>query len=253
MRRISQNRCFLTMTVLIFVVPAFEASARSPKNASGGVLAKPVSSFNVESLPMIDAVLQLGQQEKVPLGIEYVTLEALQKPVTINLHPTTVGKALRAILPKGSGYTFREDHGVVVVSNKNVVPGKINLLDRILRDFSIPRCTLGEASNLLGMTLRRELHPEIGGTVGSYNPGDPHDLVGPLKIRNLAVRQVLNLLIGQHQNAAWVAQVPEGRLSEIPTQGLWTMLEYQTPPKRYAEYLRRSIFGWASGSPPRSG
>lgn len=239
MHGISQNLCFLTVTALTFAVPAFEGSASSPNNASGGVLAKHVSSFNVENLSIIDGVLQLGQQEKVPLGIEYVTLEALQRPVSIRLHRTTFGDAIKAILGKGSGFTFHVDRAVVVVTGKTASPRQTNLLNKVLPEVFIPRSTFGEASHQVDMILRGQLHPEEG-TVGDYNPQG--DLVGPLKMRNVTVRDALNRLISGQNIAAWIVLVRDGRLSEIPTQGLWTILEYQTPPKRYAEYLRRRIF-----------
>ena len=41
------------------------------------ILSKGVASFNVRGLCLVDALLTLGQEEQVPLGIEYISREAL--------------------------------------------------------------------------------------------------------------------------------------------------------------------------------
>jgi hypothetical protein len=196
--------------------------------------------------------LKLGQQEHVALGIEYVSPEALEKPMSEDFRNATVGEIVRVLLGEGRGYTWRVRDGVLDVSHKSVATGKGNLLDRVIPEFVIRRCSLADASNVLYMSLNSQLHPEVTGYAGDYNPGDMQNLIGPLELRSPTVRQVLNRLIsGSNKKAAWVVRVPPDSLDQLPSGGLWTIIEYQTPPRQYAEDLRREIFGRGPAPPSR--
>jgi hypothetical protein len=184
----------------------------------------------------------LGEQERVPLGIEYVSREALEKPITEGFHNTTVGGILERLLGGGKGYTWRVQDGVLDVSHKSVATGKANLLNHVLPTFVIRRCLVADASNVLCMSLNSQLHPEVTGYAGDYNPGNPQDLIGPLEMQNTPVRQILNRLVSANNRAAWVIRVQPGCLGQLPPGGLWKIIEYENPPRQYAQELRREIF-----------
>jgi hypothetical protein len=205
----------------------------------------------VERLCLLDALLQLGQEEGVPLGIEYVDREALEKPLSVKLDETTVGEIVEGLLGQNKGYSWRVRDGVLTVSHESVVSGKENLLDHVLHEFSVPRCLVGDACNLLHMVLVQELHPQIQGFAGDYSPGDLQNLIGPFKLRNVPVWRVLNRLVSANKKAAWIVQVPPGHLDELPSYGLWTIVEYETPPRRYANrtFAGRSEFQLNLDSP----
>lgn len=234
----------LTAALQVGALNAAQAGQSSP------ILSKGVASFSVRGLCLFDALLGLGEQEQVPLGIEYVSREALEKPITEDFHNTTVGVILEGLLGGGKGYTWRVRDGVLNVSHKSVATGKGNLLDRVLPEFVVRKCSVADASNVLYMSLNSQLHPEATGYAGDYNPGDPQDLIGPLELRNAPVRQILNRLVSANRKGTWVVRVQPGCLDQLPSGGLWTIIEYETPPRRYAEDLRHEIFGW--GLPPAS-
>ena len=85
------------------------------------------------------------------------------------------------------------------------------------------------------MSLNNHLHPEVTGYAGEYDPGDPQNLIGPLELRNAPVRQVLNRLVSSTKKGAWVVRVQPCSLDQLPSGGLWTIIEYETPPRQYAE------------------
>jgi hypothetical protein len=256
------------------------------------ILSKGVASFNVRGLCLVDALLTLGQEEQVPLGIEYISREALagcgktlhgchpersegsrsayllenaqgqilrfalhrtvrgfaqndsfeeffrsllEKPISEDFHDTTVGGIVQALLDGRSGYTWRVRDGVLNVSHRSVAAGKANLFDRVLPEFVIRRCSVADASNVLYMSLNNHLHPEVTGYAGEYDPGDPQNLIGPLELRNAPVRQVLNRLVSSTKKGAWVVRVQPCSLDQLPSGGLWTIIEYETPPRQYAE------------------
>jgi len=233
------------LCILGVLVPS-TASARSPaaaQTAPSPVLSKPVAWFEVDHICLLDALLQLGQEAGVPLGIEYVDRKALEKPITMKWTETTVGEIVEELLAEHQGYSWRVRDGVLTVSHESVASGEGNLLDDVLPEFSTPRCSVVEASHVLEMSLYRKIHPDVEGFAGDYSPGHLQNLIGPLKLRNVRVWKVLNRLVSGNKPAAWIVQVPPGHLDELPSYGLWTIVEYESPPRRYAAVLRSTIWG----------
>jgi hypothetical protein len=52
---------------------------------------------------MIDALLQLGQQQRVPIGIEYIDAAAFRSRITLHVRNSTMGSLLDTIT-HGQGY-----------------------------------------------------------------------------------------------------------------------------------------------------
>jgi len=239
------------LVALVFATGLPQSLGRAQTTQSPPVLSQSVPSFKVERLSLVDALLQLGQQEGFPLGIEYVDREALQKPISVKMDETTVGEILEELLGQNRGYSWHVREGVLTVSHASVASGRENLLERVVPQFSVPRCSVGDASHLLLMDLKQELYPEIQGFAGEYSPGDLGNLIGPLKLRNVPVWRVLNRLVSVNKKAAWIVQVPPGHLDKLPSCGLWTIVEYETPPRRCGAALRHTIWGSNLNPPDR--
>ena len=203
------------------------------------VLGKRVSGFRVQGLPLVDALIQLGMATGQPMGIEYVDLESLEK----------LGEGLRLILAGRKSYTWRVENAVLVVTNAFVRRGRANLLHRVLPAFSIPRCTLQEASHELEMDLTQQLHPGMG-IIGDYNPGLKGLTVGPLEMKDVTVRQALDRLVEAAGQAAWVVQVLPRESDQAPSYGFWRVVEYNDGATvgRVGELILRVMY--PVGSPP---
>jgi len=235
---------FLGVSLFAFSPLGYGSGANREEAQDLGIAAKPVDLFRVERAAMIDAALQLGRQAEVPLGIEFVDRLAFEKSVDVNLERTTVGHALDTILSELKGYKWGVSGNVIVITHERAPSGKQNLLNHVLKEFVIPRrCTLAEANDLLRMVLELDLDPRIRGFAGNYNPGSMERIIGPLTMRGVTVREVLNRLVSQRRNAAWIVQVPPGQSDRIPPHGLWTLMEYESFPRPYAGYLRHRVFG----------
>jgi hypothetical protein len=194
--------------------------------------------FKVEKLSLLDALLQLGQEQGIPLGIEYIDLKAVTDPISVDMGPATVAQVFDAILRQQPGYSWSVRGGVVCISHLGVPAGGLNLLDHVLTDFSIQKISITEAGNVLYMTLDKELHPGITGWGGSYAGDISRTEVGPFAMHNVTVREALNRMVAQAGDAAWVVQVPPGNLDELPSYGLWRIIQYRTPPELYGPFFR---------------
>ncbi len=218
-------------------------------SATGGfaetsLLQKPVASFKLERASLLDALLSLGQQEHIPLGIEYVNLQDLERQVSVQVASTTVGSAVKAILGNFTGYTLHVADGVLNISHSDVPAGRRNLLDHVVPEFVIDRPTnLQTANNVLWMAFDRTLHQDNRGYIGHYPAGNTARVVGPLKMDHVTTRSVLNRLVRERGDAAWIVQVPPQYLDQLWNAcRSWRIVEYDDPGIRYeSKVLRENL------------
>jgi hypothetical protein len=175
---------------------------------------------------MIDALLQLGQEQRIPIGIEYVDAAAFRGRITLHEQDMTVGRLLDTIT-HGQGYSWFADGGVIIVSHNGAQLGRKNLLNLRISEFTIAQeVTLQAASLQLLGNLYFALHPHATGIAGDYPSGNPQFRVGAWTMRNATVRQILNRIVSQHKNGAWVVQQPAWNMDKDPPYGLWRVFEY---------------------------
>jgi len=175
---------------------------------------------------MIDALLQLGQEQRIPVGIEYVDIAAFRNRITLQEQDTSLGKLLNTITHP-QGYSWFVDGGVIIVAHRGALQGRKNLLNTRIPEFTIPQeVTLQAASLRLLGSLHFVLHPHAGGSVGDHSSGNPDFRVGPLRMKNATVRQILNGIVSQHRNGAWVVQQAPWNMDKDPPYGLWRVFEY---------------------------
>ncbi len=229
------------LTVLLLPCWTLPLIARAhPPIEGAGIADRGVHGFDVEGLSLLDALLQLGRQARVPLGIEYLDPADLEKSVTLHVSESSVGHVLRAILDQRAGYTWTVDDGVVHIGHAGLLSGGANLLDHVLQKFVIGETELTTAADLmLPGQLKREMSAPrvpsgVSGVYGSAPGGRPEDRVGPLDLENVTVREVLNRLVSARNNAAWVILVPPSRLDRFPSDGLWYIIEYEAPQARWS-------------------
>lgn len=175
---------------------------------------------------MIDALLQLGQEQGIPIGIEYIDAAAFRSRITLHEQDTTVGRLLDTIT-HGQGYSWFTVGNVVTVTHSGAPRGRKNLLNTHIPEFAIDKeVTLQTASHRLLGDMDFVLNPHATGIVGDYPSGNPQFQVGPWTMRNATVRQILNRIVSQHNNGAWVVQQPPWNMDKDLPYGLWRVFEY---------------------------
>jgi hypothetical protein len=174
---------------------------------------------------MIDALLQLGQEQHIPMGVEYIDAAAFQSRITLREQHAPAGKLLDAITHP-HGYFWFVDEGVVIVSHWGAPHGRKNLLDTDISEFTAAReMRLQAVSHQLFEKLFFVLHPQAI-VAGDYPSGNPQFRTGPWTMRNVTVRQILNRIVSQHNNGAWVVQQAPSNMDKTPAYGLWRVVEY---------------------------
>ena len=209
--------------VCLFATPATSGQAPSPASQ---LRSHPVASFDVRGLNLIDALLQLGQEQHVPIGIEYIDAAAFRSRITLHIRNSTIG-GLLGIITQGQGYSLFTQGAVVIVTHRGAPDGRKNLLNTRISGFTIDNeVTLQAASLKLLGALYWALNPHSTGIAGDYPGGNPNFRVGPLRMKNATVRQILNRIVSQHRSGAWVVQQAPWNMDKDPSYGLWRVIEY---------------------------
>lgn len=236
----SMRHALAASILLMFFLAARSAGGDGTVDAP---LEKRVDSFVLEQGTLFDGLLKLGAEQHVPMAIEYLNADALTKPLTIRIGPATVGQVLGALIQGFDGYSIRAAGRTAVISSTHIPTGRADVLDYLLPEFVVRRGTLMEVNNALCMTADRHLHPGAGGYVGTFPPGKTEKQIGPFKLQSVTVKEVLNRLVSDYQDAAWIGQVPpQGIDAGFARCDAWRIVQYDDPAmERNIEILRRDL------------
>ena len=95
-----------------------------------------------------------------------------------------------------------------------------------------------EASLALSLHLYFALNPKSGGISGDAPGGNLAFRVGPFDLKNATVRDILNQIVSQHSNGAWIVQQPPWTMGKDLGYGLWKVLEYDRTDAGYSRELQ---------------
>jgi hypothetical protein len=193
-----------------------------------------VPFFAVKERNLIDALLSFGRQGQIPIGIEHVDKAAFQRRISVEFRERNVKEILDAITHPVGYRWFIRGH-VVLVTHDGALVGKSNLLNTRIPQFLIGETSMHEASLALSLHLYFVLNPNGGGIAGDSPGGNLAFRVGPFDLKNTSVRDILNQIVSQHSNGAWVVQQPPWTMGKDLGYGLWKVLEYD---RTHAEYSR---------------
>lgn len=228
---------FAVVLFFSIIVVAPPSVVRAAGSEGKSLTDKIVTSFRAQNVPLDDALLQLAQQENLPMGIEYIDERSLTRPLSIDTGRTTVAGVLKLILSKTHGYRYSVEYGVIIIGHTGLPQSNRNLLGYKLASFEAPRRSLDDLSRYLQISLAHELHPEVKGWAGDYIPARPIVLAGPLSYRNASIEQILCGIVSNGTPAAWVITVTPARLQAKDFGQLWHILPYTRPPTRYSALL----------------
>ncbi len=196
-----------------------------------------VPFFAVKQRNLIDALLSFGGQEHIPIGIEYIDKAAFQQRISVEFRERNVKEILDAITHPVR-YRWFINGPVVLVTHDGALVGKSNLLNTRIPQFRIGETSMHEASASLSLHLYFALNPISGGIGGDSPGGNLAFRVGSFDLKNITVRDILNQIISQRSNGAWVVQQPPWMMGKDLGYGLWKVLEYDRTDAEYSRELQ---------------
>jgi hypothetical protein len=179
---------------------------------------------------LVATILRFSGEEKLPVAIEFIDAQALREPLAIDLGRMSIAQALDAILKHAPQYRWKWQDGILRIANQNSPHDSKNLLETVIPAFELKRkATVQEASVLLSMSLRNVISGSVNGYGGDFDPGDVRQSVGPVKLLNKTVAEILSYIVVNSGAAAWLVTQPLDNLAQVPQGGLWMIVQTGTP------------------------
>ena len=219
--------------VLLYPIGALYGQTRSASPS----LSRKVAFFSAKQQNLIDALLSFGAQEHIPIGIDYIDKAAFQQRMNLEFRERSVREILDA-LTHALGYHWSMAGAVVSVTHDGALVGKSNLLNTRIPQFRIGETSMHEASIALSLNLYFVVNPKSGGIAGDSPGGNLAFRAGPFDLKNATVRDILNQIVSQHSNGAWIVQQPPWTMGKDLGYGLWKVLEYDRTDAEYSRELQ---------------
>jgi len=211
----------------IAIASGIGCAQQHPNIPISDLLARRVPAYRVQNEPRLNALVRFGRENGIPLGIEFSTTE-LDDTVNLSTSATNVRGVLNSILGVTRQYSLASARGVVSIRAVGVPPPAW-LVHRVRR-FRLTRAQFSWASIKLCMTVETSMDPAKQGFGGDYPPGDPDDRVGPVDVRDVAVRELLNRIVGTSGHSSWVVTRQGARiLPPASVNRLWTTMYRPDP------------------------
>jgi hypothetical protein len=168
-----------------------------------GKLRAIVLNFDAGHRPMVDEVLTLAYKYQLPLGLENLTSDAVQKPLDLRVRRSSLGDVITALTGSVPGYRVDFAHGLVEVYSPKARLDASNPFNLVVPEYRVASLDTEMASAMLLCALGTELHPQSAGCGGSSALGQWGPLKITLEIRNARVREILNAIVAQNGRAIW--------------------------------------------------
>ena len=241
---------FLCAVVLATLDAALPGQIVTRNDPSGSLLTEP---FEVNHIDRMNAILMLARRYRVPLGIEFAD-DAMFQPVTVRVPSgQTIKSALDFLAPTNSGFLVTEHENVFVISHRSV-PTADNILDTTLDEVNVPRASIQMANWTLQVALDRQHRRETGAPqaqgYGLSIAGVQSNSIASFTAKKISVRDVLDRIVGEDGDAAWIVQVrPPGLRNQNAGRldVLWTVVDYDTGPVNGVSLITQHAIGETSG------
>ena len=208
-------------------VPRHKATVQLPRVASfEQKINKLVDRFNTRGRTLFDSVIELAYDYQVPMAIEYADRDAAIKPINLEFHNKSLREMVEAIVKQDQQYRVSFSDGVVDIFSPRAREDRSNLLNKVLKDFSVTEMETRKADFQLFCAVVQAAGS--GGCGGSLAVGQWDPLRITLHLHNARVYEILNAIVAQNGRAIWT--VMASNLASLPQCcGLWYIYPLQAP------------------------
>src|ERR1700730_502751 len=154
------------------------------------------SDFELKGVGLTETLLKFADQQHLPIAVEYLDSDSINRPIDVNLRNQTIAQALDSILSHGHGYAWTLQNGIIKIKNKHSSKRAERQLNTVVPVFKIvAEETVAMASAMLSRELQVALDPSLRsqGFAGDF-PGNS-STIKPATLRNQTVRQILRYIV----------------------------------------------------------
>jgi hypothetical protein len=203
--------------VLLFSPHIYGQSTRTRDRAS---------DFQSKGVGLTETLLRFADQRHLPIAIEYVGRDSMNRPIDVNLRNQTIAQALGSILSHGQGYSWTLRNGMIEIKNRRASKRAEAQLNTVIPVFDIPpELRVDMACAALRRELRVALDPSLRQQgFGGHFPGNS-STIKPATLRNQTVRQILSYIVVNSGAHGWIVAGPPKCLGFTPYCGLWYLMD----------------------------
>jgi hypothetical protein len=187
-----------------------------------------VARFDTSGRTLVTSLIDLAYGYELPMGIEYLDRKAATQPINLELRNESVRGILLAIVQQVPEYRVSFSDGVVDVYVPKAREDSSNLLNKVIKNFTVSELDTRRADMELLCALTREVIPS-GGCGGSIAIGQWGPLKITIHVQNAKVYEIVNSIIALNGKAVWTVMAPPEKLSKIPVGGLWHIYPIEPP------------------------
>lgn len=208
-------------------VPRQKATAQLPRVASfEQKINKLVDRFNTCGKTLFDSVIELAYNYQVPMAIESADRDATTKPINLDFHNKSLREMVEAIVKQDQQYRVSFSNGVVDIFSPRAREDRSNLLNKVLKDFSVTEMETRQADFQLFCAVVQAAGSQWCG--GSLAVGQWEPVRITLHLQNARAYEILNAIVAQNGSAIWT--VTASNLASFPqSSGLWYIYPLQEP------------------------
>jgi hypothetical protein len=185
-----------------------------------------VVQFSTSGRTLVDSLIELAYKYQLPMAIEYADWEATKRPLNLEFHDKSLREIFEAIVKEDPQYRVNFSNGIVDIFSHRARADNSNLLNKVIKDFSVTEMDTRMADFQLFCALTQAL--ASGGCGASLAGGQWEPLRITLHLHNVRVYEVLNAIVAQNGKAIWT--VTASNLTSIPRCcGLWYIYPLQEP------------------------
>src|SRR6202795_1918512 len=100
----------IIIVVMMFSTHAYGQSVHSEDQ---------IADFNSKGVGLTETLLNFADQQHLPIAIEYVDSDSINRPIEVSLRNEPIARALDSILSRGQGYAWTLQNGIIEIKNKH--------------------------------------------------------------------------------------------------------------------------------------
>lgn len=185
---------------------------------------KPVQRFTVSRTSEVEALVELGRESRVPMGVILADSELCRGRVSATWKNKTVRQIAGNLIAHRS-YRVNTEGEVLLIEPSKIPEHQRRLLDLKIPRFAVPPGTLREQESQLWASVKQTLNPRQGSIANILSSPAARTYPG-LEFKNLTVRQILNQLSIQ-VDGIWVLLPLAGASDSFPQRSPFLLGSYQ--------------------------
>ena len=182
-------------------------------------LGQRIGGFDTAGCKFVGCVTALAYCYGLPTAIEYADRDAAHRTLNLKFHDQSLRLVLEALVSQTPEYRMEFSEGVVDVYSPRARADSSNVLNSVIRDYSVTQMETRKADFELFCQLGKKLGGKWCGGSLAIGQWEPKRI--SLHLQNAKAYEVINAIVAQNGEAIWTVTARPDRMSKIQEGGSW--------------------------------